>query len=82
MYSYSISNIIPAFILTQPVTMRKAKNVMNFFQFAPIGTDRYGEPGVLKELVVLVRFEAVSLSFIVRDVTIELFEPPLRGCLH
>ncbi|VDO24747.1 unnamed protein product [Schistosoma margrebowiei] len=48
--------------------------------FVLLGTRRQGVPVILRELVLPVRFNPVSPSFTVRDVTTELSGPRLTSC--
>ncbi|VDP69734.1 unnamed protein product [Schistosoma mattheei] len=48
--------------------------------FALLGTRQQGIPVILRELVLPDRFDAMSPSFTVRDVTIELSGPRSTSC--
>ncbi|VDP49553.1 unnamed protein product [Schistosoma curassoni] len=48
--------------------------------FVLLDTRQQGVPVILRELVLPGRFDLVSLSFTVRDVTTELSEPRLTSC--
>ncbi|VDO50385.1 unnamed protein product [Schistosoma margrebowiei] len=48
--------------------------------FVLFGTRQQGVPVILRELVLPGGFDLVSPSFIVKDVTTELFEPRPTSC--